>query len=216
MAIALMAIVSWFTRFRFGRAMGWTLTAVLLAALFVGSAASDFNAEARFPGKFASGIDGRQVDGETYAVAKFLRHHVPAGTRFVAGDQYTAGAIAGLTRMKYDDKFPTWDVLFYPPPLEDKRRDALQHSGNKYLIIDDRMGDTPFRGGYYLNSNEPGAFERTKPLPREALTKLADDLAFTLEFSTKHIRVYEITMNDEIGQTPEEEAAEPDDVKGTE
>lgn len=215
MAISLMAIVGWASHVRFGRTLGWALTAGLLTALFIGSAASDFNAEARFPGAFQSGIDGRQVDAETYAVAKFLRGDVPAGTHFVAGDQYTAGAISGLTRLVYDDKFPTWDVLFYPPPLEDQRRDALQHSGNKYLIIDLRMAETPFRGGYYLNSNEPGAFERTQPLPPSALTKLATDPAFVLDFKTKHFRVYEITRNDEKGQTPADEAAEPDGAKVT-
>jgi hypothetical protein len=215
MAISLMAIVSWSSRVRYGRALGWALTAGLLTALFIGSAASDFNAEARFPGVFESGIDGRQVDAETYKVAEFLRRDVPAGTHFVASDQYTAGAIAGLTRLVYDDKFPTWDVLFYPPPLEDRRRDALQHSGNKYLIIDTRIADTPFRGGYYLNSNEPGAFERTEPLPPSALTKLATDPAFVLDFKTEHMRVYEITRNDEKGQTPADEAAEPDGAKVT-
>lgn len=206
MSISLVAAIAWASRRRFGRTLAWVVTTGLLAVLFIGSAASDFNAEARFPGKFESGIDGRQVDVETYAVAAWLRAHTVPGARFVAGDQYTAGAIAGLTRLTYDDQFPTWDVLFYPPPLADEPLDHLQDSGNKYLIVDTRMLETPFRGGYYLNSNEPGAFTRTTPLEPAALNKLDDQIAFTHLFRTKHIRVYEITKADEVG---ENEANEP-------
>jgi hypothetical protein len=208
MSIALVAGIQWATKKRLGRTLGWIATAAIISALFVGNAASDSNAEARFPGKFESGIDGRQVDGETYAVASYLRDHVKAGTHFVAGDQYTAGAIAGLTHMYYDDKFPTWDVLFYPPPLPDEPLDALQDSGNKYLIIDTRMVDTPFRGGYYLNSNEPGAFTRKNPLPPSAVSKLDHLIAFKPAFQTQHFRVYEITRADEVGETAADEASE--------
>jgi hypothetical protein len=171
------------------------LTAAAAAAasvVLLGSTAADFNGDARFPGPYMNGVDGRSVTPEGLAVATWIADHSTPATRFVASDVYTAGIVAAYTGDTYDSTFPTWDLTFYTGTVKIATVRRLATDRVTYLVIDDRVDSSPFRGGYYIDPHEPDANTRTTPIPAAALAKLAHVPWLSTAYVSAHYVVYRV------------------------
>jgi len=146
----------------------FTATAVIL----VGGHATDFDAQARFPGPYASGCDGRVLTPEAIEVSRWLGDHTAPGTRFVASDFFTAGTVSAHSDAVYVGRFPTWELTFHDSPPRRQWHDELVRQGIAYLVVDQRITGAPFRGGYYIANHEPQAYVRTRAISPRALAKL--------------------------------------------
>lgn len=164
-------------------------------AVAVGAAASDFNAEARFPGVYENGVDGRMVTSESLALVTWMSQNLPRSSVFIASDIYTAGVVAAYTGQTYALSFPTWDLTFYTGPVKPSTVRRLASDGIDYLVIDTRVDTSPFRGGYYIDPNEPEANVRTSPISQAALDKLGAEPYLKVRYASAHFVVYQVVTS---------------------
>ncbi len=172
--------------------VGRPLAILIVAVVLVGNTASEVHEEARFPGTFVAGSDARMLSSEVLELAAWLRQQ-PAPRSFIS-DIYTGNILAGYGRARYAKKFPTWDLLFYPSQPEPRVLDNLRSADVEYLVVDRRVSEVIFRGGYYVDRNEPLAGERAGPIPVAALDKL-DELTWADKvYTSEHYDVYRFDL----------------------
>ncbi len=170
------------------------ITAAALIVLLIGNTDSSVDVEYRFPGPYVYGSDTRSLTDELMYVTRWFQQTQPPDPTVIT-DRYTGlplGGFAGANLAQPSKGFPFWDLYFKAgqPPVG--LLTEIGFSGYDYLIIDDRMARYLPAIGAYFTASEPGAFDHTRPVPLQALTRYHLEPWATEVLNTNHYSVYRL------------------------
>jgi hypothetical protein len=146
----------------------------------------------REPGPYLVGADARSVTPEGNAAAAFAATNISRGSRLLADrtDDMLLGSYGGL-----DPVFGRFEGVKLPRILFSDRFDAadrraLRGQAIALVVVDRRLSRSLPLIGYYVESDEPGAFVRTQPVSRLALEKFDSVPGVSRIYTNGPIAVY--------------------------
>jgi hypothetical protein len=182
--------VAWRPRALLAARLGLTAMAVLS---LIGSFLLGELQATRQPGPYLVGAEDRSVTPEGVAAAAFASAHLPAGSRALL-DRTNAtllGSYGGLNPV-----FGRFGSTSLPRILFSSRFDAtdlraLRGQSLAYIVVDRRLAREPPLIGYYVESDEPGAFVRKLPVSANALAKFTSVASLSKVYSNGPIDIYD-------------------------
>jgi hypothetical protein len=192
--LAAMLIVEWdWTRRHVRTALG-TLTVTGVATItFLGSFIIGELQATRQPGPYLVGAEDRSVTSEGLAAASFASHHLSAQSRILA-DRTNAtllGSYGGL-----DPIFGKYAGIPLPRLLlggrfDEKDRRVIHGQSLAYVVVDTRLTRELPLIGYYVESDEPGAFSRRVPIAIGSLKKFESAPGVSKIYTNGPISIYD-------------------------
>lgn len=176
-----------------------SLAAALATVVFAGGVIVGESPATRQPGPYLVGAESRSLSPESYAAADFVSEHLPENSRMLVdrtngmlmgsyGKQEPVfGSVGGVSVMRifFSDRFDGVDQML----LTEKDID--------YIVIDRRLGKSLPVAPYYFERSEPGAFEHTRPLSQESLTKFEFARGFSKIYDNGPIEIYDASVRRE-------------------
>lgn len=157
---------------------GWLLARTALTAValltFVGAFLLGELQATRQPGPYLVGAEDRSVSPQGLAVADFAAAHLPPRSR-VLTDRTTATLVGSYGGM--DPIFGRYDGISLPrvlfaPRFEHADERVIHGQSLSFVIVDRRLSREPPLIGYYVESDETGAYVRKKAVGPRVLEKL--------------------------------------------
>lgn len=192
-ALVLLSVPSW------RRASPWRLTLVLTTAVAVlflgGSVIGAGPVEGRVPGPFVVGADARSADAANLAAARWLAGHEPAGTTVYADriGGLLAAAVGGMTTVTHVATKIDASRLLLAPTFTDRDVQLIREAGISLVIADRRDAQALPQQRVYIESGEYGEENRGRPVPLEALTKLASVRGVQRVYDNGPIAIYDVS-----------------------
>jgi hypothetical protein len=147
----------------------------------------------RQPGPYLVGAEDRSVTPQGLAAARFAAAHLPPRSR-VLTDRTTAtllGSYGGMDPIfgRYADiALPR--ILFAPGFGHAEER-AIHGQSLSFVVVDRRLGGEPPLIGYYVESDESGAFARRRAIGLGVLEKLRSVPGVSKIYSNGQIVIYD-------------------------
>lgn len=169
--------------------LGLTGVAVLsfVGGFFIGELQA-----ARQPGSYLVGAEDRSITPQGLAAASFAAGHLPDESRLLT-DRTNAtllgayGEVDPIFGRYADISLPR--ILFGDQFDEDDRK-AIHGQSLSYLVVDTRLSRELPVIGYYVESDESGAFTRKEPVDRAALEKFESVPSLNKIYSNGPITIY--------------------------
>jgi hypothetical protein len=176
-----------------------SLAAALATVVFAGGVIVGESPATRQPGPFLVGAESRSLGPESYAAAEFAATHLPENSRLLA--DRTNGMLMG-SYGKQDLVFGSvGDVsvmrIFFSDTFDGVDQMLLTEKEVDYIVVDRRLGKSLPVTPYYFERSEPGAFEHTRPLTQEALTKFEFASGFSKVYDNGPIEIYDASARRE-------------------
>jgi hypothetical protein len=182
--------VAWRPRALLAARLALTATAVMS---LIGSVLLGELSATRQPGPYLVGAEDRSVTPEGVAAAAFASAHLQARSRALVdrtnatllGSYGNLNPIFGryggtpLPRILLGSRFDATDLL------------ALRGQSLAYIVVDRRLAREPPLIGYYVESDEPGAFVRRLPVSVSALSKFTPVAGVSKVYSDGPIDIYD-------------------------
>jgi hypothetical protein len=128
----------------------------------------------RQPGPYLVGSEDRSVTPEGLAAADFAARELPEESRvFVDRTNATLlGSYGGVNPIfgRYGEV--SLPRILFDGEFDDVHRRAIHGQSLAYIVVDRRLSQDLPVIGYYVESDEPGAFTRRVPVGKRALEKL--------------------------------------------
>jgi hypothetical protein len=147
----------------------------------------------RQPGPYLVGAEDRSVTPQGIAAADFAAAHLPPGSR-VLSDRTTATLLGSYGGM--DPIFGRYAGISLPrvifaPRFEHADERVIHGQSLSFVVIDRRLSrETPLIG-YYVESDEPGAFVRRRAVGTEVLEKLRSVPGVSKIYANGQIVIYD-------------------------
>jgi hypothetical protein len=147
----------------------------------------------RQPGPYLVAAEDRSVTPPGVAVAGFAAAHLPPRSRLLT-DRTNAtllGSYGGMDPIfgRFAD-LPLPRVLF-APRFEHADERVIHGQSLSFVVVDRRLGREPPLIGYYVESDEPGAFVRRRAVGSAALAKLRSVPGVSKIYANGPIVVYD-------------------------
>lgn len=147
----------------------------------------------RLPGPYLVGAEDRSVTPQGLAVADFTAAHLPPRSR-VLTDRTTATLVGSYGGM--DPIFGRYDGISLPrvlfaPHFEHADERVIHGQSLSFVIVDRRLSREPPLIGYYVESDETGAFVRKNAVGPRVLEKLRSVPGVSKIYSNGEIVVYD-------------------------
>jgi hypothetical protein len=181
------------SRRRMGRvALSAALTTIATAVFIGGFIVSALPAN-RQPGPFLVSGEARSISAPGLVAARFAAENLPPESRVLADrpDATLLGAYGRLNPVFGQiDGIPITRLLLSETF---DRRDAriVEDDAIEYIVVDRRQSRELPLVGYYVESFEPGAFTRRKPIGRQALEKFDSVPGVSKIYSNGPIAIYD-------------------------
>jgi len=164
------------------------LTTVMFCGAFIVAALPT----TRQPGPFLVGADARSVGPPGLSAARFADRHLSGNSRILAdrpngtllgsygGLDPTLGQIGGIpiARVLFHDEFDQVD------------RAVLRDDEIDYVVVDQRLSRELPILGFYIEPDEPGAYQRTQPIDPDALDKFSVGAGLNRIYTNGPIAIY--------------------------
>lgn len=168
------------------------LTAAALICFIGGFIVGELQAT-RQPGPYLVGAEDRSVTPQGIAAADWAAAHLPARSRLLTDrtDATLLGAYGGMNPI-----FGRYADISLPHILFGRRFDhadqrAIHGQSLSFVVLDFRLSRELPLIGYYVESDEPGAFQRRQPVSRAALGKLGSVPGVSKVYTNGPIVVYD-------------------------
>ena len=148
----------------------------------------------QLPGPFRVSADSRSIDAANLAAASWERANLPTGSRVYADRDsgLLAAAVGGMTTITHvDTGIDASRILLAPTFTPDDRR-VIRETGIQYVIVDQRDSTALPDQRVYIESGEYGGENRTRPVSRAALRKLAGVPGVQRVYSNGPIVIYDV------------------------
>jgi hypothetical protein len=147
----------------------------------------------RQPGPYLVGAEDRSITSEGIAAARFASAHLPPRSRILA-DRTNATLLGSYGEL--DPVFGRYADISIPRVLfggEFDRADRRVVHGQSlaYVVVDRRLSRELPLIGYYVESDEEGAFERRRPIAIESLRKFESVPGVSKVYSNGPISIYD-------------------------
>lgn len=192
--MAALLVGEWrWTRRRLIRTLESGALTALATLVFLGGVIISTLPANRQPGPFLVSAEARSISAEGIAAARFAAENLPAGSRVLA-DRPDAtllgsyghldpvfGQIDGvpITRVLLDDEFGA------------VHRRIIVDDEIEYIVVDRRQSRELPLVGYYVESFEPRAFARLRPLSAQALLKFESVPGLSKIYENGPIAIYD-------------------------
>lgn len=168
------------------------LTAVALLT-FVGAFLLGELQATRQPGSYLVGAEDRSVTPQGLAAAGFAAAHLEPRSRMLT-DRTTATLLGSYGGM--DPIFGRYDGISLPrvlfaPQFEHADERVIHGQSLSFVVVDRRLSREPPLIGYYVESDEPGAFVRRRAVGRRVLEKLSTVPNVSKIYSNGQIVIYD-------------------------
>lgn len=185
-------------RTRSARRSRTAVTCALVGVVFVGQVILGSGPQwAQTPGTFLVSADSRSVDAYNLAAARWEASHIPRGTHVLADrvGSLLAGAVGNLYAVSHIADNVNASRVLLAPHFNGKDIRLIRQLDIHYVIVDVRDAQGLPRMGIYYESGEYQQ-NRTKPVSRAALTKLATVPGVQRVYSNGPISIYNVTKFD--------------------
>jgi hypothetical protein len=149
----------------------------------------------RQPGPFLVSAEARSITPQGLAVAEFASSNLPPESRVLV-DRPNATLLASYGHLNpvfgQVDGIPVARVLF-SQSFDRRDRRVIEDDAIDYIVVDLRQSGALPVVGYYVESFEPGAFTRKKPVSRRALRKFNSVPGLSRIYTNGSIVVYDST-----------------------
>lgn len=167
--------------------------AALATVIFLGGFIVGESPVTRQPGQFLVGGEARAVSPQGLAAARFAAAELPHGSRFIA-DRPNGNLIASYGRL--DRVIGSIEGIgvsrvFFSESFDETDRRVISNDAIDYIVVDRRLSHELPAGGYYFESNEPGANEYESPIPPRALRKFNHVTGLSRIFDNGAIAIYD-------------------------
>jgi hypothetical protein len=163
-------------------------TVVFLGGVIISSLPAN-----RQPGSFLVSGEARSISAPNLALSRFAAASLPPGSRILA-DRPNATLLASFGRLNpvfgQIDGIPITRVLFDPEFTAVDRR-VIVDDEIEYIVVDRRQTRELPLVGYYVESFEPGAFTRRRPIDPKAFRKFNSVSGISRVYDNGPIIVYD-------------------------
>jgi hypothetical protein len=169
--------------------------AVLATICFVGGFIVGELQATRQPGPYLVGAEGRSISPEGVATANFAAEKLPPESR-VFTDRNNAtllGSYGGVNPIF--GRYGTFSLprILFSPRFGRADERAIHGQSLAYIVVDHRLSRELPLIGYYVESDEPGAFTRRRPLSPAALEKFTAVPGVSRIYTNGPIDIYDVT-----------------------
>jgi hypothetical protein len=170
------------------------IVAAATAALLYGGVAIAAPAWDRLPGPYLVSADSHSVEPEGISDAEWTRRFLGPENRVVAD------RVNRLLMLTYGRQFPVTELsagintseIFFRRRLDDYTTRLLGQQRVRYVVVDRRLSQALPQVGVYVDAGEPGALDRTRPIPLAALTKFNRARRISRVLDSGHISIYDV------------------------
>jgi hypothetical protein len=171
------------------------LIAALFVICFVGGFIIGELQATRQPGPYLVGAEDRSITPEGLSAARFAAAHLPPESRLLA-DRNNAtllGSYGGVDPIFGRYGKVSLPRILFSPRFDNADRRAIHGQSLAFIVVDRRLsGELPLIG-YYVESDEPGAFTRRRPVSLEALEKFRDVPGVSRIYTNGPVVIYDAT-----------------------
>jgi hypothetical protein len=178
-----------------GVALSAGLTAAVTLSFIGGFLIGELQAT-RQPGPYLVGAEARSVTPEGVAAARFAAANLPRNSRLLT-DRTNATLLGS-----YGESDPIFgryaDVslprILFNDNFDEALRKAVHGQSLAYIVIDKRLTLEPPLIGFYVESDEPKAFERRHAISIAGLKKFESIPGFSRIYTNGPITIYDATL----------------------
>ena len=170
------------------------VTTVAIMAFIGGFIIGELQAT-RQPGPYLVGAEDRSITSQGLEAARFAAMHLPPDSRILTDrtDATLLGSYGGL-----DPIFGRYAQISVPRVLFSRRFDradrrVVHGQSLAYIVVDKRLTRELPLIGYYVESDEEGAFKRTRPIAIGSLLKFESIPGVSKIYSNGPISIYDTT-----------------------
>jgi hypothetical protein len=194
LAAALIAEWDWTRRHLRRSATFAAVTAVATITFLGGFLIGELQAT-RQPGPYLVGAEDRSITSEGLAAARFARRHLAPHSRILV-DRTNATLLGSYGEL--DPVFGRYADISVPrvlfsAELDRTDRRAIHGQSLAYVVVDTRLSRGVPLLGYYVESDEEDAFERTQPVAIASLRKFESAPEVDKVYSNGPISIYDTT-----------------------
>jgi hypothetical protein len=197
--VAAFGLFGLFARAGFARAL---LGSAALVLAFVTGATGRSGENIRFPGPYIATGGPRSTTADVIEAADWLRRNHGA-SQVVMGDITVAavfGSYGGQLPASYQNfGYRPWQV-FDSKRLTARGLYELDRSRTNFVVVDERVAESPPFGGYYFAPDEPIPSWRP-PMPRAFLEKFDRDPRFDRVYDNGNVKIYRFLPNSSASQS---------------
>jgi hypothetical protein len=147
----------------------------------------------RQPGSYLVGAEDRSVTPPALAAADFAAAHLEPRSRALS-DRTTAtllGSYGGLDPIFGRYAGISLPRVLFAPRFEHADERVIHGQSLSFVVVDRRLSRERPLIGYYVESDEPGAFVRRRPVGREVLEKLRSAPNVSKVYANGQIVIYD-------------------------
>ena len=169
------------------------LIAVVATICFIGGFLIGELQATRQPGPFLVGAEDRSISPQGLAAARFAHDHLARESRLLT-DRNNATLLGSYGET--DPIFGRFDEISLPtilfgPSFDRADERAIRGQSLSYIVVDRRLSRELPLIGYYVESDEPGAFTRRHPIGPRVLEKFRRVGALNKIYSNGPIVIYD-------------------------
>lgn len=167
--------------------------AAVATVVFVGGFIVGEPPQGRQPGPFLVSAERRSVTPQGLAAAEFAAAELRPDSRALVdhANATLIGSYGGLDPVSRRVDGISITRVFLDRNLDRPARRVIRKGHIRYIVVDRRLARSVPIGGYYFTREEPGAFERTTPIPRAGLNKFPNVPGLTKIYSNGAIAIYD-------------------------
>ncbi len=200
--LAILIVQFWPTR-RFSWKHTLLITCAILVMFLGGISIGSGTAWDILPGPYLVAADARSIEPEGIQAAIWAHSNLRLNNR-IATDRTNQilMSIYGEQRV-VTSLYDQIDVtpIFFAFSLSDYDVSIMRQAHIRYLVVDLRLSQALPTLGFYFEEGEPGSFQYTTPLDREALTKFSTVPQINRVFDSGDIVIYDVGGLSNVSRT---------------
>lgn len=175
----------------------WTHTSLLVGVISVmflgGIILGNGSASAILPGPYLVEADARSIEPEGIQSAEWAYSYLGPNNRMATDrvNQILMGTFGDQRLVSPTEDKIDEEAIFFSSKLGSYEISVLQQARVRYLVVDLRLSTALPYVGFYFDQGEPGAYQRTTPIAREALTKFNTVSQINRVFDSGNIIIYD-------------------------
>ncbi len=146
------------------------------------------------PGNYVVGDDSRTINQESIQAAIWTLSHLGPNNRMATdrNNQILMGTYGDQRIVTFTQDKVDYTPVFLSTGWYQGEVVILQNARVQYLVVDLRLSTSPPFSGFYFEEVEPGAYQLTRPISRQALTKFDAVSQINKEFDSGNIVIYDV------------------------
>ena len=174
---------------------GWHVVfAAWATIIFLGGVIAAWPSWARLPGPYLAAADTRSIEPQGVAAAEWARDY-PEPDSLIAADRINRllmGSYGGQRPVAGSSNRMSVVQLYFSSEMGPAEQGIIQRVGIRYILVDRRLSRLLPKLGYYFETAEPAAYQRTTAMDPAALAKFDGVEDVSRVFDSGDIQIYDV------------------------